>query len=56
MKEVIGKSKLIHTQNYHKPFHDGGRYCIETSTLICSANQWTGFYTITAPVMKELKG
>ena len=34
-------------------FHDGGRYHIETSPLMCSANQWTGFYMITAPVMKE---
>ena len=24
-------------------FQDGGRYLIETSPLICSANQWTGF-------------
>ena len=31
------------------PFHDGGRYHIETES-----NQWTGFYMITAPVMKEL--
>ena len=36
-------------------FHDGDRYHIETSPLICSANQWTGFYMITASVMKELK-
>ena len=35
-------------------FHDGGRYHIETSPLICSANQWTGFYMITASVMREL--
>ena len=35
-------------------FHDGGRYNIETSPLICKANQWTGFYMITASVMKEL--
>ena len=35
-------------------FRDGGRY-IETSPLICSANQWTGFYMITAFIMKELK-
>ena len=35
-------------------FHDGGRYDKETSPLICSANQWTGFYMITASVMKEL--
>ena len=35
-------------------FHEGGRYHIETSQLICSASQWTGFYIITASVMKEL--
>ena len=29
-------------------FQDGGRYYhTETSPLICSANQWTGFYMIT---------
>ena len=27
---------------------------IETSPLVCRANQWTGFYMITASVMKEL--
>ena len=36
-------------------FHDGGRYHIETSPLIYSANQWTGFYMIMASVMKELR-
>ena len=36
-------------------FHDGGRYHIEISPLICHANQSTGFYMITASVMKELK-
>ena len=35
-------------------FHDGGRYHTETSPLICGANKWTGFYMITASVMKEL--
>ena len=35
-------------------FHDRGRYHIETSPLICSANQWTGFCMIMASVMKEL--
>ena len=35
-------------------FHDGGRYHIETSPLICGANQWTGVYMITASVMKDL--
>ena len=29
---------------------DGGRYHIETSPLICRANQWTGFYMISASV------
>ena len=38
-----------------KPFHDSGLYHIETSPLICWANQWTGFYLITASVMKGLK-
>ena len=36
-------------------FHDGGPYQIETSPLICSASQWTGFYMIGSSVMKELK-
>ena len=36
------------------PFHDGGRYHIETSPLICRANPWTGFYMITVSVMKGL--
>ena len=27
---------------------------METSPLICRANQWTGFYMIGASVMKEL--
>ena len=31
-----------------------GRYHIETSSFICGANQWTGFYMITASVMKGL--
>ena len=29
-------------------------YHIETSPLICSANEWTGFYMIRTSVMKEL--
>ena len=35
-------------------FHDIGRYHIETSPLICRANQWTGFYMIMFSFMKEL--
>ena len=33
---------------------DGGCYHIETSPLICRANHWSGFYMITASVMKKL--
>ena len=40
---------------YILAFHDEGRYHIETSPLICVANQWTGFYIITASIMKGLK-
>ena len=39
---------------FHEPFHGKGRYHIETSPLICCANQWTGFYLITASIMKGL--
>ena len=35
-----------------EPFHDAGCYHIETGPLICSANQWTGFYMITSSVLK----
>ena len=44
----------MHVSKYFpKPltFYDGGRYHIETSPLICSADQWTGFYMITASVI-----
>ena len=41
-------------QTVFKLFHDGGPYHIETSPLICSANQWTGFYMTVTFVMKEL--
>ena len=37
-----------------KLFHDGGCYHVEISPLICGTNQWTGYYMITASVMKEL--
>ena len=33
----------------------GGPYHIETSSSICKANQWTGFYMIGTSVMKKLK-
>ena len=36
-------------------FHDGDPYHVETSPLICIANQWTGFYMMGTSFMKELK-
>ena len=57
-KENIGNEKVTidyDLSSFLKPFHDGGRYHIETSPLICGANQWTGFYMISASVMKGLK-
>ena len=36
------------------PFHDGIRYHTETSSLNCTANQWTGFYMTAASILKEL--
>ena len=32
--------------------YDGGSYHIETSPLVCSANQWTCFYIIETTIMK----
>ena len=40
----------------HWLFHDGGSCPIETSPLICSANQLTGFCIIGTSVMKDSKG
>ena len=34
--------------------YDGGPYHIETSPLICRANQWTDLYMIGTSVMKGL--
>ena len=61
---VFSHINFYSPRNYQKsydflivePFQDGGRYHIETSPLICRANQWTGFYMITASVLKELRG
>ena len=36
-------------------FHEGSPYYIETSSLICSANQWTSFYLTETSVLKDLK-
>ena len=39
--------------SWYKLFHEGGLCHIETSSLICRENQWTGFYMIGTSVMKE---
>ena len=49
-----GEKYVKSMSTLHELFHDGGCYHIETSPLIYSANHWTGFYVITASVMKEL--
>ena len=46
--------RVQQVQEFSETFQDGGRYHIETSPLICRSNQWTGFYMITASVLKEL--
>ena len=49
-------AKHLHeTHVVHQHFHDGGPYHIQTSPLVCRANQWTGFNMIWTSVMKELK-
>ena len=57
LKKLIDHVEFLFSENcVVSLFHDGRCYHIETSPLIiCSANQWTGFYMIMAPVMKELK-
>ena len=63
LKNTVTKSIFILTKCFFsisepyklsQPFHDGGRYYIETGPLICSANQWTGFYMIRASDVKGL--
>ena len=47
---------LILASFFAQHFHGGDPFHIETSPLICSANQWTDFYMIGTYVIKELKG
>ena len=51
----IKRSQFKNTVRIPILFHYGGCYHIETSPLIYSANQLTGFYMITASIMKDLK-
>ena len=53
-KPLCFDSTVNHLIHLFQPFHEGDRYHIETSPLICGANQWTDFYMITASVMKGL--
>ena len=48
------KGSVIRVVSNFRLFHDEGSYHIETSPLICRANQSTGFYMIGTSVMKEL--
>ena len=53
---ALGISLMITNSKNHRKlqlFHDGSPYHIETSPLICSANQCTGFYMIGTTIMKE---
>ena len=43
MELVIKEFSTIKLRQF---FHEGGPYNIETSSLICYANQWTGFFMI----------
>ena len=47
--------QCVHHKNVEL-FHDGGPYYIENSQLICSVDQWTGYYMIGTTVIKELRG
>ena len=58
IRELLGHGLLwirFILKDFYLPFQDGGRYHIETSPLICGENQWTGFYMITASVLKGLR-
>ena len=45
---------LIEWLQLSQLFHDEGPFHVETSPLICSVNQWTGFYMKGTSFMKEL--
>ena len=55
MIEVTNKTIDHHVKWIQKElFHDGGPHQVETSPLICSTNQWTGFYLIETSIMKKV--
>ena len=57
---TVSKRILMQTRNvWHYIlvlylFQDGGLNHVETSPLICRANQWTGFYITRTSFMKQL--
>ena len=55
LRNIIWHKKQFSSRGKLYLFYEGGPYHIETSLLIWSANQWTGFYVIGISVMKELK-
>ena len=50
----IEKKQEIRKLQCHKPFNDQCSYHIETSQLICRANQLTGFYMMGTLVVEGL--
>ena len=54
LKRSNWKNNCLSRFDCYHLFHDGGPYHINTSPLICRANQWTGFYMIGTSVMKGL--
>ena len=54
---MVKHTQTIRRQFAYEFFECVGPICeIGALQIIGSANHWTGFYMITAPVMKELKG
>ena len=50
---IVSLSSLSSGLRDNKLFHDGVPYHAETGSLICGANQWTGFYMMENSTMKE---
>ena len=52
---ILARNGLNMLTSDIKLFYNRDPYYRETSPLIFSANQWTGFYMIETSVMKELR-
>ena len=53
-KSLLILGRYLESESSEWLFHDRGPSYTETSPLICSVNQWTGFYIIGTSVMKVL--